>query len=439
MKDVSGEVRIVEVDDHDTACGQNSLISFPGPSDKFDRLVIFDSEACRVTGNHLDELANGVQELIGGCLFVEIYRRTTHNGERLARARPYKYSVFGIIPSDKSHYVERKSANFKQGSTVAKINGEKISLESEALVSGKGIIEIAVNTENGNINATIQEYDIDLPETGDVVQASTHRTTNTTATVRKRGNDYRIQLDSPVPFGGDVKVKILNDSHPIRGTVVECGKGVPSEGDLVDAKLNHLTNKVTVTQDDTNFDIELRDQPLTTGKITICITKIGSSITGEIVSYDDLPSKGEILTVNTERQDKAAVVSPKNEQYKIKLEDELVMDGEVDIRITSDGRPIKGTIDSYGGSLPEVGTVVRANITQLQSKTVAEHRFGKYQIKINNETEYSGLARVEITASSPEGIVGQVVEKTPIQDSSSSPDTSNPFSGNTSSKNDLLK
>lgn len=422
-------MRIEEVEDFD---GKPALTATGRPGDGFDKIILFKANT---PDEFFGERGN---RAIGRSLFVRIANIREVGFSKFAVGQPYEFHVLGTIKSEENSHTKSISAKVHQGSNIADVNGGELYLESNALITGPGTVEITFNHEQNSFSANVVDYELQLPTTGDVIPATVPAINRkSTALVRCSSGRYRIRLDNIAPYAGDVEVEITDDSHPIRGKFLRFESQTPSKGDIVEANLKQFDETILVSHEGVVFNIDLPHEPLTTGDVKIRLTEIGQPMKGEIVSYSELPDVGDILTVSVTRQKGPASVSPTNEKYQIHLDENVLLDGKIDVQLTSGGPPYRGIIDSYRGQLPDVGDKVRAFIRRRPSGAYADPVSYSYRVVIRDETDYLGAAEVEITDVSNEEISGRILKEI---DSQRKPNATskNPFLPGSETQNDLI-
>lgn len=432
MTNLPANVRLVTITDTTRVNGSRILTAPAKPDDPFDKIGFKrDNVPNKFFGR------NGMKA-VGKTVFVQVHNTDSD----IAYANLYKYHIFGIIPTDRDTDRHSKivEAEFDQGSNTVKVNDISLQVNEPALATTNGTVKICFNLDAPAISANIHEYDIPIPDEDDTVTATIPSTSDkTTAIVNHPEGLYRLQLDEPAIYAGEITVEISNASHPLRATIVEYGEGLPTEGDSVTTTLKQYSDIVSATHQGVVFDIELEDDPITTGDITVEITAIGNPMQGRIITYSDLPEEGDVLTVEAERQAPPVTVSPNAERYEIELAEPILLDGTIDIRLTSDEPPFQGTIESYRGNLPEVGREVVAKVARLPTGLYAESVIHSYLVTLedDDDTDYEGTAKIRITDVSNNEIKGRILEEVETERLSQM-DIDNPFTGQIDRKNDLI-
>jgi hypothetical protein len=418
MADFESEFRIVDITGVEEYRNQPILTADARPDDEFDRIIIFKR-------NEFDELFGSDRiEPANRAIFV---RLDDIFDDGVVRAYAHKYNLFGSIPADADHHTKVVNANFTQGSAQAEVSGEKCALTETALVTGKGTVKLEFDRNRDTYNALIQEYTTPPPTEADVVEATVAKPgKRDKAIVLTEDGRYSVILDESVPFPGDITVEITDGSHPIQAKLAGYIGSLPAVGDKIETTLQQQTKSPTVSSGDVTFDVSLSEPPLMTGEATIELTEIGQPVRGEIIDYADSPAVGDVLKIDATKGETPNRVSPEGEQYEIVLDKPLIMDGDVEIEITTVGNPFQGTPRSYCGRLPAVGQEFRATVTELRRETFAEPDLHSFKIHIEDDTTYRGPAKVEITSASLNGITGRIVDE--IQTKSQTHSTSNnPF------------
>ncbi|MFD1600492.1 hypothetical protein [Halobellus rarus] len=432
MTNLPDNVRLITITDTARVNGSRILTAPAESYDPFDKIGFKrDNVPNKFFGR------NG-KKAVGKTVFARIQSTDAD----IPYANLYKYSVFGPIPTDGN--VNRHSklldAEFEQGSTTVKINDTPLTVNEPALVTTTGTVKIRFDLDQPAISATIHDYDITIPNEGDTITASIPTSADkTTAVVNQTDGIYRLQLDEPAIYAGSITAKITDASYPLQATIVDYGEGLPSEGDTITTTLRQYSDTVSAIHQGVKFDIELEDDPITTGDITVEITTIDNPMQGRVTTYHDLPGEGDVLTIRVEREPPPATITPDAERYEIEFKEPILLDGEIDIRLTSDEPPFQGTVESYRGKLPEVGREVLAKVVKSPTGLYAEPAVYSYRVTLENEhnTDYKGTAKVRITDVSHNEIKGRILEET---DNERIPqtDTDNPFTEQVERKNDLL-
>lgn len=432
MITLPANVRLLRITDTLRVDGSRILTAPAEPNDPFDKIGF-------KRNNVPDEFfgRNG-KKAVGKKIFARIHSTDAD----IAYANLYKYHIFGAMPTDgdTDRYSKLVDAEFEQGSNTVEINDTQLTLNDSALATTTGTVQLRFNLSQLAVSATIHDYDIPLPDEGETIAAIIPSSADkSTAIVNQTGGLYHLRLDDPAIYAGEITAEITNASHPLRATVVDYGEGLPSEGDTLTTTLKQYSDTVSATHQGVTFDIKLEDDPITTGDITVEITAVGNPMQGRITTYHDLPEEEDVLTVKTERQTPPATVSPDAERYEIEIEEPILLDGIIDIRLTSEEPPFQGIVESYRGQLPEVGNEVLADVAQLPTGMYAEPVAHSYHVTIENDddTDYEGAAKIRITEISHDEIKGRIMEEVD-NERLSQVDANNPFTGQADRKNNLI-
>lgn len=166
----------------------------------------------------------------------------------------------------------------------------------------------------------------------------------------------QIQLDQPAVVSGRADVKITGISGAISGEIQSYNTDPPKIGDRIRTCVEYGAGPHRIQLPDQNYEILLNEDVLVTGEIELEITTTDHPIQARICSYyDNLPDDGYTFRVKAERSSGPHRAAPPSKRYTVEIDEDILVDGMVEIEIVEHGLPMRGKIRSHCGSLPEIG------------------------------------------------------------------------------------
>jgi len=277
MADQTGDLRLIKIESVEESHGNLQVASSTSTDNMFDKIRV---SQC----NFLKEISEDLESIVGDYLFVNISK--VRSDIKIAKARPHKSGEIGCISSEIEKTGETSKvfdASFNQGDNKAKLGSEYVYTNSPAIVNTDGKIELTINLSEGSYTAEIISYEQEPPSTGDIVGASVPNLSSlSTATVVEPNIDYIINLEGEAPHTGKFEVEIISDTHPIRGKIRQEVSEI-SIGDHIEHNLRSTGVNHSVSNGSVDFELELEDEPITTGDVTIEITETSPHILGEVI------------------------------------------------------------------------------------------------------------------------------------------------------------
>lgn len=259
-----------------------------------------------------------------------------------------------------------------------------------------GSADVRVTGVSDLIEGEIHAYETDPPEVGDQFQthidygAGPHR-------IQSPNGRYEVQLDEDVLVTGNVEVEITKASYPMKGKIGSYRGNLPDIGYTFQAEAEHSSGPHQAAPPDGRYPIEINEDILVSGMVEIEIIEHGLPMRGVISSYcGNLPKIGHTFQTRVEYGSASHRISDPDGRYITEVDENIMVSGKVEIKIVDHGLPMRGTISSYCGNLPDIGHTF---------KTQAERGSGPHQIpasedqyvtEVNEEILVSGDVEIEI-------------------------------------------
>lgn len=275
-----------------------------------------------------------------------------------------------------------------------------------------GIAKVETEYEDRKLIGAIQEFESSSPQKEDVISAKLdHSRAENIAWFGEY--DDRIEVGEYPPVSGTVQVRITNARHPLAGEVVSGPDSLPSEGENVHAHI--LGQKSSSYAKPETFDgrIQLESDSDQSGRAVVEITEITDVIKGKVRSFKGSLSKGDTIPVQAARGQAPVSAEVQTTGVPVRIEENVLATGTIDVKITNDDRPFCAVVNSYRGLVPEVGEQVSAEIQSGITISTAKPHHGSYIIYLSDESDYEGPAKVEITDVGNR-IEGEIVEQNPV-------------------------
>lgn len=367
-------------------------------------------------------------ELHGGCPA----QRVTASVNAVA---PYQ----GLATADARHYTwpsahDEVPIQATQGESTATHTEHNyyFDLTNRAPISGKATATIEYDERK--MRGKITEYDGPWPREGDVLTAEIDH--QKAIDVAFFGKSDRIQLTESVPISGSVEVVLTDDVYPLEGKIDKLPEAYPSVGGSYRAYVSRHDDSTYAEPIDFDGFVEIPGGTEGTGFATIEVTDIDDTVEAEVIQYHGTPEVGDLVRAEVTRGSPPVVGKTTAGDFDIRVDEEVLVDGDVIIKITDTEPLLRGVVDSYLDQLPEVGNVVTAEIEPRISFALGYPLFDNYVVFISDPGDYSGLAEVKITKVE-DRIQGKIINKTDIDQPRRS--TDDPFSDDSNHPNIVRK
>ena len=171
--------------------------------------------------------------------------------------------------------------------TALSATGTNVKLTEPARATSKARVEI-VDVSNHEVKCEIQEYLSDgvaeLPSAGEAVRTDINKGDVKTTVSVSDDVSIAVRLADRAPCTGTTSVTLTSVTDgTYSGSIKQYIEPHLKVGNRYSAKINGYTNKASIKSDEYQIPVKLESQISTTGKGTIEITEISSSLCGRII------------------------------------------------------------------------------------------------------------------------------------------------------------
>lgn len=259
-----------------------------------------------------------------------------------------------------------------------------------------GLADIKITRISGTISGEIQSYDTNPPEIGDRIHTCVEYGAGPHR-IQLPNQNCEILLSEDILVTGEIELEITETDHPIRGQICSYCGNLPDDGYTFRVKAERSSGPHRAAPPNKRYPVEVDEDILVDGMIDIGIVEHGLPMRGEIRSHcGNLPEIGHTFCVEAEAGRGPHQVSPPTQNYSVEAEGDILVSGEVEVEITGHGLPMQGKIISQVTDLPEIGDTFSTELEHGQGPHRISPPEEDYFVVINEDILVSGVVEIEM-------------------------------------------